>query len=284
MDYCIVNGRIVTAAEALISVQDRGFRYGDGAFETIAVQGGVPCHFEWHMARLATGLSAIKIAFDVENLRSHCRQLLKQNKGDDGILRIQVTRGIGSRGYWPNEGIAPAFVIETADMPIIPQTPGALIISEYAKISPRALPVRYKLCQGTNSTLAWLEAAENNCFDALLLNEQGQICETSSGNIFWFADEVLYTPALSCGVLDGATRAAVLRLSPYPVREVEAEIEAITQAEAVFITNSVWKALAIGRLRPVEKFWDSAAIAAEFRELLEKDRDDYCRENGVHWQ
>ena len=192
MTYSIVNGRLVDAAEAVISIEDRGFRYGDGVFETIAVHGGVPYQFEWHMARLASGLQAVKISFPTESLRDHCRQLLKKNALADGILRIQVTRGAGSRGYLPETADA-TFAMETMALPPLPPKPVSLWQSTYRKISEHALPVRYKLCQGLNSTLARMEAAEHHCFDALLLNERGHPCETSSANLFWFKNATLYT-------------------------------------------------------------------------------------------
>ncbi|MDE3060903.1 MAG: aminotransferase class IV family protein [Pseudomonadota bacterium] len=271
MPYCIVNGRLVPAEEACISIQDRGFRYGDGVFETISVHAGRPYQLDWHLARLRAGLSAIRIDFDVEGLRPHCRLLLEKNALRDGLLRIQVTRGTGSRGYLPMPSQA-SFAIETVPLPDIPRTPVALWLSEHKKISPRALPVRYKLCQGLNSTLARLEAADHDCADALMLNEQGHVCETSSGNIFWLKDGVLYTPALSCSVLEGSTRAAIMRLSDYPVQEVEAGLEALLAAEAVFITNVVWEAMAVNRLLPKDTGWQSDVLAEKHRRLLQQDK------------
>jgi len=283
MSYCLINGRTVPAAKAVISVQDRGFRYGDGVFETIAVHGGVPYQFDWHMTRLAEGLRSIKIPFVVDSLRGHCRQLLRKNKLDAGVLRIQVTRGIGNRGYLPGKAGA-MFVIETMPMPPVPQAPVTLLQSSYSRVSARALPVRYKLSQGLNSTLARLEAAENECFDALLLNEHGQVCETSSANIFWFRKDTLYTPSLSCGVLEGATRSAVMRLSPYPLKEVTAAgIETLMQAEAVFITNTVWKTIAVNRLLPSKCHWNSEEITIQFHRLLTQDRKNYSQLHHKEW-
>jgi branched-subunit amino acid aminotransferase/4-amino-4-deoxychorismate lyase len=158
-----------------------------------------------------------------------------------------------------------------------------LFKSSYSRLSARAMPVRYKLCQGLNSTLARLEAAEHKCFDALLLNDKGQLCETSSANIFWFRNGILYTPSLKCGILKGATRAAVMRLSPYPVKEVEAGIKTLKRAEAVFITNSVWKAVAVERLLPLDYRWNSTAIARRFQQLLSEDRKNYCKRHRKKW-
>lgn len=282
--YYIVNDQLVPAAEAVVSVHDRGFRFGDGVFETIAVPNGVPYQFEWHIGRLERGLNAIKINYNSAGLRDHARQLLKKNAVQDGILRIQITRGIGSKGYLPDPGHAQAgatLVMETAPLPPLPKEPITLWQSSYAKISPRALPVYTKLCQGLNSTLARMEAAEHNCAEALLLNERGQICETGSGNIFWYKGGTLYTPALSCGLLEGSTRSALMRLAS--VREVEAGIEVLKDAEAVFMTNSVWPAVAVKLLRPLDIGWHSGAITQKFYNLLLEDRKNYGQTHRKDW-
>jgi branched-subunit amino acid aminotransferase/4-amino-4-deoxychorismate lyase len=127
-----------------------------------------------------------------------------------------------------------------------------------------------------------MEAAEHDCADAVLLNDRGHITETSSGNIFWLKDGTLHTPALACGILEGATRAAILRLSP--VREVEAKLEELQKSQAAFITNSVWGALPVGRLLPGDAAWDSAPATVRFQQLLTKDREKYCTLHKNDWQ
>lgn len=286
MKYCAINGTLVEAEKAMVSIQDRGFRYGDGVFETLAIQEGVPYQFDWHLRRLADGLRAIRIECEINAIYESARQLLKENKIKNGLLRIQVTRGIGSIGYLPDQTHPQAgatVVIETGEVPNVPTDPVSLWLSSYSKVPTRALPVQYKLCQGLNSTLARIEANENHCFEALLLGEEEQLCETSSGNLFWLSDNKLYTPALSCGLLEGATRAAVIRLSPYLVEEVEANIDALLDADAVFITNVVWHAIAVNGLFPQGKRWNSRDVAQEFRALLAKDCKEYCHAHRGEW-
>ncbi|MDE3016983.1 MAG: aminotransferase class IV [Pseudomonadota bacterium] len=284
VNYVVVNGHLSPADKACVSLHDRGFRYGDGVFETLAVRGGVPCWFSWHMRRLEAGLAAVRIKFDVGALQADCRTLLHKNKPADGLLRIQITRGVGGRGYLPDLNAGPTVVIETMPSPPRPALPVALWQGGMIKIPPRALPMRYKLCQGMSSTLARLEAADNACFDALLVNEKGYLCETGSANLFWLKGGRLYTPPLDCGVLEGAARAAVLRLSPYPVEEVESAVKALAGAEAVFITNVVWGALAVGSLLPLGMKWDSVSAAERFCRLIADDRLDDCRRHGHEWE
>lgn len=282
----IINGKLVAEDQAVVPVSDRGFRFGDGVFETIAVHAGVPYQFDFHLQRLVNGLAALKISYDTAALQAQCKQLLHTNQLKDGLLRIQVTRGSGSRGYLPDTSHPKAgatCVVETMPMPEFPQTPVSLWQTAYIKPSPKALPVQLKLCQGLNSTLSRLEASENDCFDALLCNEQRHVCETSSGNIFWVKDKILFTPSLACGVLEGSMRSAILRLSPWRVQEVEATAGQLTRADAVFISNVAWKAIAVSDLKPQGISWPSEALTAEIRALLEKDIASHTEQHKALW-
>ncbi len=257
--YISINGKILPAKKALISVQDRGFRFGDGVFETCLIRDGKIYNWEAHKARLEAGLKVIKIIPTFYNtLNRHpdesrdpfsntesiptfvgmtAKTLIKKNKIKDGYLRIAVSRGVGSVGYLPVQNIQPTIVIETLPLNPKPKSPIKLCISKIQKPSLKSLPINYKLSQGLNSTLAKLEAVENKCFDALILNDKKQICETSSANIFWIKDDILYTPHQDCGILLGTIREKILQLSPIKIKLVKAKINDLLNADEVFITN-----------------------------------------------
>jgi branched-chain amino acid aminotransferase len=270
MSHIILNGETVQAQNARVSVQDRGFRFGDGLFETMGVADGIPYRFDWHMRRLTAGLDAIRIAFPVDTLEAQCRELLRLNGVEDGLLRIQITRGTGSKGYLPDSP-RPTCLIETLPAPTLPNAAVTLFLSSYRKISPAALPVRYKITQGLNSTLARMEADDHDCFDALLINDRGELCETSSGNIFWLKNDTLYTPALSCGVLEGCLRAALSELSPYKLVEARASVETLAGAAAVMITNAAWKILPVNALKPLNLSWQSEEEVLKLAAILTED-------------
>lgn len=271
MKYVVLNGRVLEEANAHIALSDRGFRYGDGVFDTLRVNAGRIHQPTWHMDRLQRGLQALRIHFDVKPIPELCQEILRKNSVKDGLLRIQVTRGPGGRGYLPAQNVEPTWVIETLPLPVVPAEPISLFLSRIHKIPASSLPVQFKLCQGLNSTLARMEAADHGCFDALLLNEKGQICETSSANIFWAKGNTVYTPSLACGVLEGSVRAALLRISPSKIHEVEADIDTLKEADGVFICNTAWNILAVKNIEPLGEFTDSAGIAAEMQALLWAD-------------
>lgn len=270
--FCYLNGHIVPLDKATVSVQDRGFRFGDGVFETIAVYKGLPYQWELHMQRLKDGLQAIDIPFDIKTLRQPSLQLISKNQLVDASLRIAISRGIGSVGYLPIGPANSTIVIEVTPRITPPVDAACLWLADIEKPSPKALPVQYKLAQGVNSTLARMQAAKHGCLDGLLLNAHGDICETGSANLFWRIDDTLYTPALECGVLAGTTRDALLRISPYQIEQGTYPLEYMRQADAVVATNTHWQAQPITELRPLGwQFAHSIALAHELRAALHKD-------------
>lgn len=275
MAYAYINGKFVAGKDATISIKERGFRFGDGVFETIRIYGGIPYQWELHQQRLSSGLDAVKIKVATNGLKKTADALIKKNKIKNGILRISVSRGVGSQGYLPLN-CTPTVVMETGDLSKTPAKPVDLWLSSYQKLSINALPSNAKTMQGLNSTLARMEAQENKCFEALQVNADRQICECSSGNIFWFNGDVLYTPALSCGLVAGTTRAAILRLSKYKTVEGKFLVDELSHADEVFICNAAWQILSVKNLKPLGFTWQATEKTKEIHAQLKKDIKRYA--------
>lgn len=246
MQYLIYNHKLTKAQDAKISFQDRGFRFGDGIFETCLIKNSEIQNWSAHLKRLEEGLSAIKIQFESQNLENSCQKLITKNQVNNGILRIAISRGVGSSGYLPKPNIKPTLIIETLKKPAKPKAPIKLMISSYQKPSLKSLPVNYKLANALNSTLVKIEAQEKGYFDGIILNEKDEICETSSANIFWLKDEILFTPSLECGCLKGTIREKIIQTSN--VREVKAGLEDLLQADSVFLTNVAFGILPVNEV------------------------------------
>ena len=101
--------------EANISLDQRGFLYGDGLFESCKIYNGKIYNFNEHLSRLNKGLKALKINFPTTNLEKQCLHLINKNQIAEGILRISISRGQGSLGYLPLDEIEPLLIIETKD-------------------------------------------------------------------------------------------------------------------------------------------------------------------------
>jgi branched-subunit amino acid aminotransferase/4-amino-4-deoxychorismate lyase len=283
--FTCLNGRMVLAHRAAVSVADRGFRFGDGVFETIRIARSVPLYWDAHMDRLASGLRALRIELDIAVLEPHARTLLRKNEGVEGFLRITISRGAGSRGYAPYPpGMPPSWAIEWTAYPHATLPPATLYLSSIARIPPACLPTAAKLAQGLNSTLALMEARDHKADEALQLAMDGAIAEASSANIFWLKHGTLYTPTLETGCLAGVTREQVLRLSPFPTRIVREGLSTLNDAEAVFLTNSRAGVWPVAILAPSgQRFNTRHPIISQLEALLKQDHQKLILRERKRW-
>lgn len=276
MEYVNINGKTVPTERASIPVADRGFRFGDGVFETIALHDGVLYQWELHEQRLNEGLAALQIPLPSHDIPRLVRRVIRKNEIRDGFVRISISRGVGSKGYRPLPDSEPTLVIECLPFGAAKEPAVSLWLSRYCKPPKNSYPTAFKTAQGLNSTLAIMEAAAQGCDDALILSHDGQLCETASASLFWYQNGTLFTPALSTGCLRGTTREAVLRLSPYPVKHEAAWIEALQNAECVFITNCNLGIMPVSTLKPQGWQWKAYhTIIGELQSLYRLDIKRY---------
>lgn len=283
MDYIAINGQILPKHEAKVSVEDRGFRLGDGVFETLRVVKNVPYQWDFHIKRLAQALESIKISFDVRRLSAIVKLLMQKNRLENGFVRIQITRGVGSIGYLPVGGEA-CYYIETQPALPLQLEVARLFPSRYRRPAKAHLPMGAKLTHGLPSTLALLEAAEHGCDNALMLSADGYVSEAANANLFWLKKEVLYTPSLETACVDGGMRHALLRLSPYPVKQVRARLSQLQQADALFITN-VRSVLQAAMIQQQETPHNAAAerVVKSLREALLDDMVSHSLAHQDAW-
>lgn len=270
------NGSYVPLAEVKIPASDRGFRFGDGVFETIRISQHVPYQWELHKNRLQQGLDALRITYSSDGLQQVIETVITKNHIAEGSVRIAISRGGGSRGYLPAGDGEPTIVVEgMTSRPDIPEC-ASLWLSAMKKPSVESLPVHAKTAQGLNATLARLEAQDHNTTEALLLNTHDYISEAASGNIFWVKDKILFTPSLVSDCLPGTIRDTVLRLSPYPLQQGLYPLEQLAQADEVFMTNTLWLILPVCSLQPCGYHWDVGSVTQEIAQLVSEDITHYA--------
>lgn len=266
MAIAYVKGVFVEAESASISIAERGFRYGDGLFESIRIVDGKLRHSERHLKRLQSGMHSLLIPSPQENLEEVATQLLAKNGLQEGILRLSVSRGIGSNGYLPIGNHPPTVVGEVLPLPQLSDDPLKLWLANWRKPSRKMLPVEAKLLQGMNSTLARLEAHQNECDEALMLNAQDAICEASSANIFWRSGGLIYTPSDKCGLLKGIAREILLER--WQVHREVFALENLKNADSVMLCNSIRGAMPVYELKPQGWQWVDSSLADEANEIL----------------
>ncbi len=260
-----VNGEFHSADKAKISIRDRGFRLGDGAFETILVHAGMPYQLALHMERLEKSLKYLKIKAGTKKFPKIIRTIIAKNKICEGFVRVAVTRGQSGFGYSAKNTGNPSIIVETEKSGTTKLKPAKLWLSSYMK----PLPMPGKIIGNINSLLSRIEAEENNCLDSLLLDGEEKICETSSANIFWFLGRKLFTP--KSGIVEGTIRSAVIRLSPFPVVRGDFTLADLKKADAVFVTNVAWGILPVKELQPLGLKWKNHKKTKILAQLLEAD-------------
>jgi branched-chain amino acid aminotransferase len=240
-----LNGRFVPEAQAVVPVNDRGFMYGDGLFETMRVCGGRPFRLAQHLERLARGADFLKIKcpFTLRELTNFAEQLIVKNQMPEAVLRVTLTRGPGERGYTPQIDTQPTVVMTLHPAP--PMDVGnplrwRLITSSYR--IPAADPLSsFKTMNKLVHVMARLEAVERGADEALLVNTNGEVAEAASGNLFWVDEGKICTVPTGRGALPGITRAVVLeicRTRSIPTDQCVIKPGVLRNAEGIFITQS----------------------------------------------
>ena len=238
MKQILINDNLVKEEEAKISVFDRGFRFGDGIFETILLRNGQLLDFSLHKKRLEQGLKDIKINFKLEKIESDCQRLIKENKLRDAFIKIYITRGESKSAYLPEKNIKPNYVILSSDYQKPKERRFNLVISNYQKPQIRSFNSNAKIMQGLNSTLAMMEANEKKYDNAILLDQNNNISEAASANIFFVSKEnKIFSPKLESGLVNGVIRQKLILDPEIEIVEEDIEVSDLDNFSNIFITN-----------------------------------------------
>lgn len=249
--WIYLNDRFVKDEEAVISVFDHGFLYGDGVYETIRSYGSRIFMRDQHLARLRRSADAIGLTIPIPELTwpdlLH-ESMARNNIGNtqqDAYLRITISRGAGDIGLDP--ALCPTPTVVIMAKPLHPPTPEqyrtgvSLIVAKTRRNLPSALSPQIKATNFLNNILAKREAIAAGAFDSVLLNWESHLTECTVSNLFFVQTGRLCTPALACGLLDGITRDIVLSLARearIPIDEGHFGIEAVHRADECFLTNT----------------------------------------------
>jgi D-alanine transaminase len=268
-----VNGSFLPEADAKISVFDRAFLFADGVYEVTALVAGRPLDLDGHLRRLDRSLAEMQIDPPLTHAewRDLHAELIARNKVDEGIVYLEVTRGVADRDFLFPEGAAPTVVAFTQSR--------KLLDNPYAETGVKVITIsdlRWKRrdIKSTSllaQTMGKQQAKLGGAYEAWMV-EDGFVTEGTSSTAFILdAAGVVRTQPLGHHILPGVTRRAVLRLAetkglgveerPFTVAEAKAAQEACMSAASAFVLPVVeidGKAIGDGRPGPV---------AQEFRRL-----------------
>ncbi len=251
-EWIWMNGEFVAWEDAQVHVLSHGLHYGTGVFEGIRCyetdRGPAVFRHRDHLRRLeqSAELYYLPLGYSTDELRDATHELIRRNGLSSCYIRPIAFRGYGEMGLYAKT--APV------DVTIAVWPWGAYLgeegkrngvrakVSSWRRLSPAGLIPHAKASgQYLNSILAKTEAAQSGCEEAILLDEQGRVCEGSGENIFCVREGKLVTPGHTASILDGISRRSVIQIATdlgYAVVERDIARSELYIAEEVFLCGT----------------------------------------------
>lgn len=274
-----LNGTVLRSEIPILTGDNRGFRYGDGVFETMLARDGSIRLAAYHFERLMNGLRylqfTIPASFTAEHLATQVAELCRQN--GHALARVRLTAFRGEGGLEGLVDVAPSYLIQSGGME--EEDPGWLGgAAGMAGVSLDVFEGGRKACDPLSNlksanylvyVLAGLYAQKKGLSDCLVLNSRDRVADSTIANVFYIKDGRVYTPPLSEGCVAGVMRRHLLEALPdagWRVAEKETTIQDLETADEIFLTN------AVRGVRPVRSFrgmvLDSSLTTTIHKEII----------------
>jgi branched-chain amino acid aminotransferase len=262
-----VNGKITGEREAVISVFDHGFLYGEGVYETLRTYHQRPFLMDRHLKRLrnSAGMMALDVPMTDTQLEDRVAETVAHATpagpaGTEWYIRILLTRGIGELSYDPAATPVPSIVIIVkphVDPPPELYANGVrTIVSSIVRNHPGTVNPMIKSNNLMNNALAMQEGVRRGAFEVIMRNYRGELTECSMSNLFVVKNGSTLTPPLSAGLLPGITREFVFEIGSaagVPVQEATLRDDDLYSAEEAFLTGTTREIMPITEVdeRPI---------------------------------
>ena len=254
--HVCVNGRISSDRDAVISVFDHGFLYGEGIYETMRTYHGRPFLYDRHMRRLRNSARMIllDVPFADADLASQIRDTMAAANlnGAEAYIRVLVTRGVGELTYDPQATPTPSVVVivkPQVDPPAEAYDKGVrVVIVDVVRNHPKTVNPMIKSNNLLNSALAAQEAIRKGGFEGVMRNYRGELSECTTANLFIVKDGAALTPPLDAGLLPGITREFLFEIGKevgVDVREQVLHDDDLLAADEAFLTSTTREAVPI---------------------------------------
>lgn len=242
------NGQEMPLSDVKVSVLDRAFTFGDAIYEVVKIYGGHLFRFDDHLVRMRNGLNELKIKVDVSEIEKNVRSTLKSSGLTDGIVYIQITRGVAPRQHRYPANCNPNVLIYVDHIPSITAEARAEGVKVITHPDIRWGRNDIKQTGLTANCIVAQAAAEKNCREAIMIDAQGLVTEGSHTTVFGVKGGKLIVPPPSPKVLPGITKIQVLEFAQ--AMGIEVEHRFMTQSELfdldeAFLAGTTCEALAI---------------------------------------
>ncbi|MGW7417074.1 aminotransferase class IV [Streptomyces sp. NPDC054863] len=239
-----VNGALVDADEARVSVLDHGMTVGDGVFETMKAVQGKPFALTRHLNRLTASARGLGLPDpDLDEVRRACAAVLDANPMPLGRLRVTYTGGVSPLGSDRGDA-TPTLIVALGETVRRPDAT-AVVTVPWTRNERSAL-AGLKTTSYAENVVALARAREHGASEALFANTVGQLCEGTGSNVFVVLEGQLLTPPVASGCLAGITRALAVEWTG--AREAELPFDVLARAEEIFLTSTLRDVQAVHRL------------------------------------
>ncbi|SFL67960.1 D-amino-acid transaminase [Salibacterium qingdaonense] len=241
MQYVWVHDQLTPQEEAGVHLQDRGYYFGDGIYEVIRLYDGTPFLWDEHFERFARSAAELDIPFPkpLEHIKQDMLTLIETNQVYNGIIYLQMTRGVQERNHLYSRDMTPVITAFTKeeDVPSHLQEEG---ITLWAVEDIRWLRCDIKTINLLGNVMAKRSAEDNGCHEALL-HRGHTVTEGSSTNIFMVQNGVIYTHPADNYILKGITRQFIQQLcieNGIAFEESAFTLEDLEDADELFIAST----------------------------------------------
>jgi len=251
-----INGKFVSSNNAKISIDDAGFQYGDGIFETFRGYKGKPFKLDEHIGRLLSSLKQLRYNphFDKTYIKSAVYELLSKNglSQASAYIKIIVTRnGYGERFHYDLQ-IKPNVIIIAKKLDPYPdeyyKNGIKIAASDLKRTAIGSDLYKFKLLNYFENIYVRNEAYRKQSFEGIFLTRDQLVLEGSMSNIFYVKNGTVITPPLTQNILPGITRQVIINLcreNNIKVSERRIHYFDIIKADEIFLTNSVMEIMPV---------------------------------------
>jgi len=249
-----LNGDWMPAAEARVSIWDRGFLFGDGVYEVWRIRAGRLWLETAHQRRLERSLRELELGgVDLDRLRSRCQETVERSGFEEGLLYLQITRGVAPRRHrFPEPGTPPTELIVA--LPYDDKPTDELRRTGVALVSQPDL--RWGRCDIKSlnllgNVLACEAASRANALEAILVDREGFVTEATHSSLLWIRDGRLEATPEGPSLLPGTSRhflvdlARELGLDYAPQRR---SLDELKQAEEAILTGTTLDVMPVIRI------------------------------------
>ena len=250
-----VNGRISGDRDAVVSVLDHGFLYGEGVYETLRTYNRRVFQYERHVRRLrrSAQMIALEVPFTDETLAAEIdRTMSAAAFSEEAYVRLLLTRGVGELTYDPKATPSPTLVVIVK--PQIDPPPEAyadgvrVVIVDIIRNHPQSVSPLIKSNNLMNSALAMQDALRRGAFEGVMRNYRGELTECTTANLFVVRNGSVLTPPIEAGLLPGITRELIFEIGGkigIAVREFVLHDDDLYGADEAFLTSTTREAVPI---------------------------------------